>query len=79
MMILLVCVCVCVCARCVMVLVVDTVKVWDSNWRLCCTFIGHREAVTSLTPYPYGPLIISGSLDSTLRVWDLTSHDQVDW
>ena len=55
------------------------VKVWDSNWRLCCTFIGHREVVTSLSPYPNGPLIISGSLDSTLRVWDLTSHDQIEW
>ena len=70
-----VCVCVCVCV-CVSLL---PVKVWDSNWRLCCTFIGHREVVTSLSPYPNGPLIISGSLDSTLRVWDLTSHDQIEW
>jgi WD40 repeat protein len=54
------------------------IKVWDTSWRLCCTFIGHCEAVTALSPYPHGPLVISGSLDSTLRVWDLTSQDQVD-
>lgn len=53
------------------------VKVWDSARNLCCTFVGHKGTVTDLMPYPYGPMAISCSLDCTLRVWDLSSYEQV--
>lgn len=55
-----------------------TVKVWDSSWQLCCTFVGHCGAVTSLVPYPCGPTILSGSLDATIRVWNLKTQNQVE-
>ncbi len=55
-----------------------SVKVWDSNWNLVCTFVGHSGCVTSLTPHPYGPMIVSGSTDTSLRVWNLTLRDQVE-
>lgn len=58
-------------------LYVIAVKVWNSARRLCSTFVGHCGAVTGLLPYPYGPMAISCSLDSTMRVWDLAAFDQV--
>lgn len=55
-----------------------TVKVWSADWSLVCTFVGHNASVTSLTPHPTPPLIISASSDTTLRVWNLATHDQVE-
>ena len=54
------------------------VKVWDSSWDLLCTFVSHGSCVTSLVPYPYGPMVVSGSSDATIRVWNLATHDQVE-
>ncbi len=56
----------------------SSVKVWDSSWNLVCTFVGHSGCVTSLTPHPYGPMIVSGSTDTSLRVWNLSLCDQVE-
>ena len=55
-----------------------TVKVWDPSWELVCTFVSHCGTVTSLVPYPYGPMVVSGSSDATIRVWNLAAHDQVE-
>ena len=55
------------------------VKVWNASlWQLDCTFVGHHAQITSIAPYPYGPMILSASRDSTVRVWNLLTHDQVD-
>lgn len=51
---------------------------WDSSWELVCTFVSHCGAVTSLVPYPYGPMVVSGSSDATIRVWNLATCDQVE-
>ena len=58
-------------------LVGHTVKVWDGLWRLCSTFVGHRGVITCLAPYAYLPCIMSGSMDATIRVWNLETLDQV--
>ena len=55
-----------------------TVKVWNSSWELVCTFVGHCGAITVLAPYPYGPMVVSGSSDATIRVWNLVTHDQIE-
>jgi WD40 repeat protein len=54
------------------------VKVWNSCWDLLCTFVSHGGCVTSLVPYPYGPMVVSGSSDATIRVWNLATQDQVE-
>lgn len=54
------------------------IKVWDSSWGLCCSLVGHRAAVTCLAPYPYGPMVLSGSLDCSLYVWNLNTQDKVE-
>ena len=41
-------------------------------------FVGHEAGVTSFCVYPFGPNIMSSSLDNTVRVWSLETCDQVD-
>ena len=53
------------------------VKIWNQLWILQYAFISHQSPVTSLTPYPNGPCIISGSLDGTLRLWNLFHWDKM--
>lgn len=54
------------------------VKVWDNEWYLKMVFVGHTRAISVLSVYPDGPAIISASYDSTVRVWNLDSCDEVD-
>lgn len=55
-----------------------SIKVWDADWHLKLVFVGHRGPVTALSIYPYGPYIMSGSEDCTMRVWSLETCDEVD-
>jgi WD40 repeat protein len=51
----------------------STVKVWDSQTgTLVRSFRGHTGLVTSLAFSPDGRLLLSGSRDQTVKVWDLT-------
>ena len=58
--------------------VLPTVKVWNADWSLQLVFVGHDGCVTSLSIYPYGPSIMSASVDRTIRVWSLETCDEVD-
>jgi WD40 repeat protein len=50
-----------------------TVKIWDSRTgRLVRSFRGHTRLVTSIAFSPDGRLLLSGSRDGTVKVWDLT-------
>ena len=55
-----------------------SIKVWDPAWHLKLVFVGHRGPVMALAIYPYGPYIMSGSEDTTIRVWSLETCDEVD-
>jgi eukaryotic-like serine/threonine-protein kinase len=49
------------------------VKVWDSQTgTVVRNFRGHTGIVTSVAFTPDGRLLISGSWDRTVKVWDLT-------
>ncbi|RDD47065.1 WD repeat-containing protein 97 [Trichoplax sp. H2] len=55
-----------------------SVKVWDNNYNLRLVFVGHSDEVTCLSSYPFGPYIVSGSRDTTMRVWSLETFDEAD-
>lgn len=55
-----------------------SIKVWDNDWYLKMVFVGHTRAISVLSVYPDGPAIVSASHDSTVRVWNLDSCDEVD-
>ncbi|PIK43042.1 hypothetical protein BSL78_20096 [Apostichopus japonicus] len=55
-----------------------SIKVWDDGWDLRLVFVGHRGPVTALAIFPYGPSIMSGSEDCTIRVWSMETYDEVD-
>ena len=42
-----------------------------SSYALVHTFVGHARAVTALLSHPKSGLIVSASMDCTLRVWNL--------
>ena len=51
----------------------STVKLWDSHTgTLVRSFRGHTGLVTSIAFSPEGRLLLSGSRDKTVKVWDLT-------
>ena len=53
-------------------------KIWDSRTgKLVRSFRGHTGLVSSLAFSPDGRRLVSGSRDTTVKVWDLTQLDEV--
>ena len=49
-----------------------SIKIWDvANFKLLKTLKGHSNDVTSICFSPDGKILISGSLDETIRVWNV--------
>jgi len=63
------------------------IHVWDiESAEPEMTLVGHEKPVSSLAPMPNGGLLVSGSWDSTARVWrgadcvqELRGHTQAVW
>jgi WD40 repeat protein len=55
----------------------SAVRIWDSHGgTLIRTFRGHRSVVSSLAFSADGRLLVSGSRDHTVKVWDMTQLDR---
>ena len=54
-----------------------TLEIWDSETgSLVNTLPGHQLTVTSIDLSPNGTSLLSSSLDSTLRLWDVISGEE---
>ncbi|XP_048040765.1 WD repeat-containing protein 97 isoform X2 [Megalobrama amblycephala] len=54
-----------------------TIRVWGLDWELQMAFVGHTALVTSLVLCPVSGLLLSSSLDGTLRCWRPEVGDQI--
>ncbi len=53
------------------------IKLWDGNLRQQSVLEGHEGWVTSITYSPDGNQLVSGSMDQTVRIWDVEKHTQL--
>jgi WD40 repeat protein len=57
----------------------SAVKIWDSHTgKLVHSFRGHTRLVSSLSFSPDGERLVSGSLDKSAKVWDLTPLNNLE-
>lgn len=50
-------------------------KKWDLNVNgNPTTFYGHMKSVKSIDVHPYGNIVVTGSKDSSIRLWDNRNH-----
>ncbi|XP_037030529.1 katanin p80 WD40 repeat-containing subunit B1 [Bradysia coprophila] len=53
------------------------IKRWDLNGQTgSSTFFGHMKSVRTLDFHPYGEYVVSGSNDTTVRLWDVRKDNQ---
>jgi WD40 repeat protein len=56
------------------------VRLWDvAGGELKAALQGHTEQVTSVTFSPDGLLLVSGSADQGLRMWDVDGRKGMNW
>ncbi len=56
----------------------NAVEVWDaSNWQLRSTLKGHSQRVNSVSWSPDGKRLASGGDDGTVKIWDITSGQNI--
>ena len=56
----------------------DAIKLWDLRDNSVKTLTGHKEKVNSVVFSPDGRLLVSGSEDSTLKMWDISQWQNVE-
>ncbi|XP_015697972.1 putative coatomer subunit beta'-3 [Oryza brachyantha] len=61
-----------------------TAKIWDCQRRTCVqTLLGHMDCITCVCSHPDLPILLTGSNDETVRVWNsgilLPSSLRVYW
>lgn len=54
-----------------------TIKVWDVASGLAQEFRGHTGKITGLAFVPNGRMLVSGSNDGTVRLWDLQTGQEI--
>lgn len=54
------------------------IQQWDEKFKLCGQFKGHTDWIESLSVSPGGQILVSGSRDNSIRIWNIvTGHTQI--
>ena len=56
----------------------NAIKLWDLREDTVKTLRGHRDKVNSVVFSPDGRLLVSGSEDSTLKIWDISQWQNIE-
>ena len=55
----------------------DTLKVWNLREDTVKTLRGHKDTVNSVAFSPDGRLLVSGSADGTIKIWDVSQWQNI--
>ena len=55
----------------------DTIKLWDLRGNTVKTLMGHRDKVNSVVFSPDGRLLVSGSADGTIKMWNISQWQNI--
>ncbi|RKU22530.1 hypothetical protein C6500_03245 [Candidatus Poribacteria bacterium] len=56
----------------------DVIKLWDLRENTVKTLTGHKDKVNSVVFSPDGELLVSGSEDGTLKIWDVSQWQNIE-
>ena len=56
----------------------NTIKLWNLREKTVKTLTGHKEKVNSVAFSPDSRLLVSGSEDSTLKIWDISQWQNIE-
>lgn len=55
---------------------IGIIKQWDMNTDDQTTYHGHMKSVRTIDFHPYSPYFVSGSNDTTIRLWDMKRNSE---
>uniref|UniRef100_A0A3B4YYD8 Uncharacterized protein n=1 Tax=Seriola lalandi dorsalis TaxID=1841481 RepID=A0A3B4YYD8_SERLL len=63
---------------CLIIASKESIRVWDPDWELRVAFVGHNDVVNSLFYCSELHMLLSASVDCTIRCWNVEEGDVIE-